>query len=77
MMRTMPTASDLWNARKQTTLDWGAFIFMSYIFFMSARTPVRIHFTRSSGRVHTSETLACQFLSIATASYHLQLTVFL
>lgn len=58
MTRTMSTATDLWLARKQTTLDWGAFTFMSYILFMSLRSPAKIHLTRSNGRVHMSETLA-------------------
>ncbi|KAG0146838.1 hypothetical protein CROQUDRAFT_656816 [Cronartium quercuum f. sp. fusiforme G11] len=54
MSRTMKTAGDLWYFRKRTTIQYASFIFMTYIFSMSERTPARIYFDRSSGQVQTT-----------------------
>jgi transformation/transcription domain-associated protein len=60
MLRTMATPSDLWHIRKQMTLQFGAFVFMTNVFCMTNRTPARIHFSRSNGGLHTSDMLPCE-----------------
>lgn len=53
--RSMKSASDLWYFRKRTTIQFASFIFMSYTFSLSFRSPQRITFDRSSGAVYTAD----------------------
>lgn len=55
MTRTMSSPSDLWLMRKQFTLQMSATMFLTYILFISARFPGRIHISRSSGAVIMSD----------------------
>ncbi|WAR58696.1 hypothetical protein PtB15_10B34 [Puccinia triticina] len=53
--RSMKTAGDLWLFRKRMTIQYASFIFISYIFSLSLRTPHRIAFDRSSGAIFTTD----------------------
>ena len=53
--KTMASPSDLWIMRKQFTLQMAAAMFLTYILFISARYPGRIHLCRSSGAVIMSD----------------------
>ncbi|CAH7675619.1 hypothetical protein PPACK8108_LOCUS10651 [Phakopsora pachyrhizi] len=53
--QTMKTAGDLWYFRKRFTIQYASFIFMTYIFSISQRTPQRITFSRSTGQIHTTD----------------------
>ncbi|WFD31947.1 transcription-associated protein 1 [Malassezia sp. CBS 17886] len=55
MIRTMSSPSDLWLMRKQFTLQMATTMFLTYILFVSARFPGRIHISRSSGAVIMSD----------------------
>jgi len=57
MIRTMSSASDLWHIRKQMTLQMASFLFMTYMFCMGNRAPSRIHFSHSTGLIHTTDML--------------------
>jgi len=57
MSRTMSSASDLWHIRRQMTLHFAAFIFMTYVFPVGNRTPSRISFSRDSGVLYTTDLL--------------------
>lgn len=57
MTRSMTSPEDLWLMRKQFTLQTAATMFITYVFFISARTPGRIHISRSSGSVVMSDLL--------------------
>lgn len=59
MIRTMASPSELWHIRKQMTLQMASFIFLTYVMSMGARVPSRIHFSRSNGKLHTSDMLPC------------------
>jgi len=53
--KSMKTAGDLWYFRKRMTIQYASFIFISYIFSLSLRTPHRITFDRSTGAVFTTD----------------------
>lgn len=55
MIRSMATPSDLWLMRKQFTLQMASTMFLTYVLFVSARLPSRIHISRSSGQVTMSD----------------------
>lgn len=55
MVKTMASPSDLWLMRKQFTLQMATTMFLTYILFISARYPGRIHISRSSGAVIMSD----------------------
>ena len=55
MTRTMASPSDLWLMRKQFTLQMATTMFLTYIMFISARFPGRIHISRASGSVIMSD----------------------
>ncbi|PKI83589.1 transcription-associated protein 1 [Malassezia vespertilionis] len=55
MTRTMASPADLWLVRKQFTLQMTTTMFLTYILFISARFPGRIHISRSSGAVIMSD----------------------
>lgn len=55
MVKTMASPSELWHIRKQLTLQMASFIFMTYVMSMGARHPYRIHISRSTGKLHTSD----------------------
>ncbi|GAA6061309.1 hypothetical protein JCM10212_005423 [Sporobolomyces blumeae] len=57
LTRAMVSPSDLWHLRKRMTTSMAAFIFASYVMSMGGRTPARIVFSRSTGKLHTSEML--------------------
>lgn len=59
MIRTMASPSELWHIRKQMTLQMASFIFLTYVMSMGARVPSRIHISRSSGKIYTSDMLPC------------------
>ncbi|KAA1099348.1 hypothetical protein PGT21_004258 [Puccinia graminis f. sp. tritici] len=56
-IRSMKTAGDLWYFRKRMTIQYASFIFISFIFSLTHRTPHRLTFDRSSGAVFTTEML--------------------
>ncbi|WFC97412.1 transcription-associated protein 1 [Malassezia yamatoensis] len=55
LMRTMVSAEDIWLMRKQFTLQMATTMFLTYILFISARFPSRIHINRSTGAVVMSD----------------------
>ncbi|PWN50372.1 hypothetical protein IE53DRAFT_368968 [Violaceomyces palustris] len=55
MTRSMATPSDLWLMRKQFTLQQASTMFLTYVLFISARLPSRIHISRASGQVAMSD----------------------
>lgn len=55
MIKTMATPSDLWLLRKRFTLQMATTMFLTYVLFISARYPGRIHISRSSGAVMMSD----------------------
>ena len=55
MTMSMSSPSDLWIMRKQFTLQMAATMFLTYILFISARYPGRIHISRSNGVVIMSD----------------------
>lgn len=57
MARSTATPEDLWLMRKQFTLQTATIMFVTYVFFISARTPGRIHISRSRGSVTMSDLL--------------------
>ncbi|GAA5967961.1 hypothetical protein JCM21900_003879 [Sporobolomyces salmonicolor] len=57
MVKSMASPSDLWHLRKRMTMSMASFIFMTYILSMGGRTPSRIHISRSTGKVFTSDML--------------------
>lgn len=57
MISTMSSPSELWHIRKQMTLQMASFIFLTYVMSMGARVPSRIHISRSSGKIYTSDML--------------------
>lgn len=57
MARSMATPEDLWLMRKHFTLQTAATMFITYVFFISSRTPGRIHISRSKGSVTMSDLL--------------------
>ena len=57
MVATMASPSELWHVRRQMTLQLASFIFMTYVMSMGARVPSRIHISRSSGKLATSDML--------------------
>ena len=55
MLRTMASPADLWLMRKQFTFQMATTMFLTYILFISARFPGRIHISRASGAVIMSD----------------------
>ncbi|GAA5983547.1 hypothetical protein JCM5350_000270 [Sporobolomyces pararoseus] len=55
LTRTMVSPSDLWHFRKRMTMSMASFIFSSYILSTSGRTPARMHISRSTGKLYSSE----------------------
>ena len=55
MVKSMNSPCDLWLMRKQFTLQMSATMFLTYILFISARYPGRIHISRSTGAVIMSD----------------------
>ncbi|GAA5934352.1 histone acetyltransferase TRA1 [Sporobolomyces koalae] len=55
LIRTMVSPSDLWHFRKRMTMSMASFIFSSYVLSTSGRTPARMHISRSTGKLHSSE----------------------
>ena len=56
----MATPADLWHIRKQMTLNFASFIFMTFIFSVGNRNPSRISFSRTTGSVFTTDLLTCR-----------------
>lgn len=63
MIKSMASPSDLWHIRKQMTLQMASFIFLTYVMSMGARVPSRIHISRGTGKIHTSDMLPCKLFS--------------
>lgn len=59
MIQSMASPSELWQVRKQMTLQMASFIFMTYVMSMGARHPNRVHISRSTGKLYTSDMLPC------------------
>jgi len=57
MARTMAGPMELWLMRKQFTLQVAAVSFMSYLISGGNRVPSRLHISRSSGLIYSSELL--------------------
>ncbi|KAK4050349.1 transcription-associated protein 1 [Microbotryomycetes sp. JL221] len=57
MTKTMISPSDVWHIRKHLTQQMASFIFMTYIMSMGARHPNRIHISRTTGKLFTSDML--------------------
>ncbi|KAK4051001.1 transcription-associated protein 1 [Microbotryomycetes sp. JL201] len=57
MTKTMVSPSDVWHIRKHLTQQMASFIFMTYIMSMGARHPNRIHISRTTGKLFTSDML--------------------
>lgn len=55
LTRSMVTPSDLWLMRKHFTLQMASSMFLTYVLFVSARLPNRIHISRSNGDVSMSD----------------------
>ncbi|GAA6030453.1 hypothetical protein JCM8097_009114 [Rhodosporidiobolus ruineniae] len=55
LIRAMASPNDLWHLRKHMTTSMAAFIFMTYVMSMADRRPSRIHISRSTGKLHTSD----------------------
>ncbi|GAA5864979.1 hypothetical protein JCM8547_004259 [Rhodosporidiobolus lusitaniae] len=55
LLKSMASPNDLWHLRKHMTTSMAAFIFMTYTLSMADRRPSRIHFSRSTGKMHTSD----------------------
>ncbi|CEQ40122.1 SPOSA6832_01706, partial [Sporobolomyces salmonicolor] len=76
MVKSMASPSDLWHLRKRMTMSMASFIFMTYILSMGGRTPSRIHISRSTGKVFTSDMLPCASNSLRLLSPSLSLADF-
>ncbi|GAA5889131.1 hypothetical protein JCM8208_007777 [Rhodotorula glutinis] len=55
LVRSMASSSDLWHLRKHMTTSYAAYIFMTYTLSMADRRPSRIHISRSTGKLYTSD----------------------
>jgi len=53
--------NDLWHFRKRMTMSMASFIFSSYVLSMSGRTPARMHISRSTGKLYSSEMVPCKY----------------
>ena len=53
--RVMSSPSDLWLLRKQFTLQMATTMFITYVLFISARLPGRIHISQRTGAVVMSD----------------------
>lgn len=69
MIKSMGSPSELWHIRKQMTLQMAAFIFLTYMMSMGSRVPSRIHISRSTGKISTSDMLPCRFDPRASCVY--------
>jgi transformation/transcription domain-associated protein len=76
MVKTMASPSELWHIRKQLTLQMASFIFMTYIMSMGTRTPSRIHISRSTGKLHTSDMLPSQCEPLPAGGVRADLSTF-
>jgi transformation/transcription domain-associated protein len=63
LIKSMASPNDLWQLRKHMTTSMAAFIFMTYTLSMADRRPSRIHISRSTGKLHTSDMVPCAFCS--------------
>lgn len=61
MSKAMAAPTDLWLARKQMTLDYAGFVFMTYIFCLGQRTPSRLHISRATGCLHTTDVVTGKY----------------
>jgi transformation/transcription domain-associated protein len=59
MIKSMASPSELWHIRKEMTLQMASFVFMTYVMSMGARFPSRIHISRSTGKIFTSDMIPC------------------
>ncbi|GAA5937574.1 hypothetical protein JCM10213_008398 [Rhodosporidiobolus nylandii] len=55
LIKSMSSPNDLWQLRKHMTTSMAGFIFMTYVMSMADRRPSRIHISRSTGKLHTSD----------------------
>ncbi|BGP49947.1 transcription-associated protein 1 [Rhodotorula kratochvilovae] len=55
LIKSMASPNDLWHLRKHMTTSFAAFIFMTYTLSMADRRPSRIHISRSTGKLYTSD----------------------
>lgn len=60
-----PQFEDFWLFRKQFTAQYALFVFTTYMMFVNARQPQKIHVLRGSGAVWTSDMLPCKIASKA------------
>lgn len=59
----MASPNDLWHLRKHMTTSMSSFIFMTYVMSMADRRPQRIHISRATGKMHTSDMVPCEYFS--------------
>ena len=57
----MASPNDLWHLRKHMTTSMSSFIFMTYVMSMADRRPQRIHISRATGKMHTSDMVPCEY----------------
>lgn len=55
----MASSNDLWHLRKHMTTSYAAFVFMTYTLSMADRRPSRIHISRATGKLYTSDMVPC------------------
>ncbi|BGP26145.1 transcription-associated protein 1 [Rhodotorula toruloides] len=55
MIKSMASPNDLWHLRKHMTTSLAAFIFMTYTMSMADRRPARVHISRATGKLYTSD----------------------
>lgn len=58
----MDSPNDLWHLRKHMTASYAGFVFMTYVLSMADRRPSRIHISRSTGKLYTSDMVPCTLL---------------
>lgn len=60
MIKSMASPNDLWHLRKHMTTSLAAFIFMTYTMSMADRRPARVHISRATGKLYTSDMVPCE-----------------
>ncbi|GJN92776.1 hypothetical protein Rhopal_005814-T1 [Rhodotorula paludigena] len=55
LIKSMDSPNDLWHLRKHMTASYAGFVFMTYVLSMADRRPSRIHISRSTGKLYTSD----------------------
>ncbi|GAA6004124.1 hypothetical protein JCM10207_002438 [Rhodosporidiobolus poonsookiae] len=55
LIKSMASPNDLWHLRKQLTTSYAGFIFMTYVMSMADRRPSRLHLSRGTGKIYTSD----------------------